>query len=192
MAHTPDHSAAEGVGRPANWAILGGVIVTAGLATVANQLHGWPAWAFAIIAIASGSATLSSATVGWPIRALAEDDMGRLRRRTVKVANEIKNCDPKGVEIAPHRPMSPYGIRATMAGALKDVREGSRAVTRQKARKLTPRRIARLRRLIDDLAVHGLRDEHLEPYLSRDPTTRECIPLSDYLWGACFRPQDVR
>jgi hypothetical protein len=175
-----------------NLATLGGIVVTAGLATAANQLHGWPAWAFAVVAVVLGILTISSATFGWPISWLADDDLARLHRRTLKMCNRIKDCSEEGLRTVPHRPMSSYGNIATIAGSLKHAAEGKPASRRNRPRKLTQGTIRRLRRLIEDLGEHGLREERLERFLTTDPKPEECVTLADHLWNAAYRPQDVR
>jgi hypothetical protein len=107
------------------------------------------------------------------------------------MCNKVKNCHPEGRATVPYRPLSSYGVKATMAATLRDMAERSPSVTRQRQYRMTKRRARRLRKLIEDLGRNGLRGEHLERYLSRDPRPEECITLADYLWNAAFRPQDT-
>ena len=155
---------------------LSGIVMTAGLSVLASALQGGFALGFGSLAVVVGAVILLSLSVGWPLPALADDDLTRLRRKAVRLANRAKDATDVGCKQPRYFMPSAYDVTVTYA---KSIRERGKVY---RHRRFTRWHWRQLRWVLEELARRGRRDDLLRPWLTNRPTSDDLYDVSVRLY----------
>jgi hypothetical protein len=153
----------------AMWGAVGGFLLTASLATIANLVRGPARLIFAIAAGLAAIVVLTSFMYGWPIRRLGPGQ--GIENRALRIANRVRRCTSNPG--TPFEFSSPFGLRQTV---IEHLDRADREHDRQRARRYTSRLHRQVRGVINELAIAGYKNDDLRRYLVNDVPDESALP----------------
>ena len=157
-----------------------GPIALAALAASLRDANEYAAWTIGIRAAVWAVA----AFVAWRKHRLTPHQEG------LRAANAVQRCRPRWWENPRFGRDSAYGNKASMAkyiAAVNALRRRRRLVTLHRRHRYTERLHRRVVGVIETMGYAGSTDNHLEQFLSRQPTPDEYDDLARMLWSTANR-----